>query len=138
MKHIIIILLASLVAGCASTSKAPLPDSLQETDSVVVMRIESRKPAKVAIFNCTVEKTIHGPQVPNLITMSFLHFPDCQRLSVGTRYLCAVRPGSGTSYTLIRSDMLTQGNERDLRTCAWEADSPEAKQVTNEIERHNK
>jgi hypothetical protein len=44
----------------------------------------------------------------------------------------------GNGYELIRSDMLAQGKQTELYTCAWEADSPEAKQVTNEIERHNK
>ena len=134
---IFILMLAGILAGCASPRMNPLVDSLTSSDSVVVLHPDSRKPAKVEIFRCTVEKTLYGTIPPDEITLSFLHFPDCQRLSVGTRYLCAIRHDSGSGYTLIRSDMLTQEGATDLYTCAWVADAQQAKELENEIQRHN-
>lgn len=138
MKHIIAILIAVYLVGCASQNKAIIVDRLANTDSIVVLCLDSRKPAKVEIFRCTVEKTVHGPKPPELITLSFLHFPDCQRLSLGRCYLCAIRHGSGTGYTLIRSDMLVQGDDKDLYNCAWEVDSREANELEEKIQKHIK
>ena len=136
MKPIIAILIAGFLAGCASPHKASLMDRLSDSDAIVVLRLDARKPAKAEIFKCTVEKTLHGPKSPDAITLSFLHFPDCQRLRVGQRYLCAVRHGSGASYTLIRSDMLADGNDTNLYTCAWEQDSTAANNVKRSVQRH--
>jgi hypothetical protein len=139
MKQTILILMfAGLLVGCTSPRRNSLIDSLTGSDSVVVLHLDSRKPAKVEIFRCTVEKTLCGPIPPAEITLSFLHYPDCQRLSVGTRYLCAIRHDSGTGYTLIRSDMLEEGVKTNLHTYAWEAESSHAKELAKQIRRHNK
>ena len=63
-------------------------NGLGERDSIVVLQIDSMKPAKVAIDNCTVESTVYGIEPPSKIILSFLHFPNCRKLSVGRRYLC--------------------------------------------------
>jgi hypothetical protein len=110
-----------------------LVNRFEDSDSLVVLHLDSRKPAKVEIFNCTVERTVDGPKAADVIRLSFLHFPDCQRLSVGAHYLCAIRHNSGTGYTLIRSDMLGSTEQADLRNYAWEADSPEARRLLKQV-----
>ena len=147
MKYVIIISFFTLGAlGChksnSPASVAEITDEQQaladgrklvnrlgERDSIVVLQIDSMKPAKVAIYNCTVESTVYGIEPPSKIILSFLHFPNCRRLSVGRRYLCAIRHGSGTGYELIRSDMLNTNDELAMYNCFWMADSKNANQV---------
>ena len=129
MKQILPILLTGVLIGCNSPVTEPLADRLRDSDSMVVLHLDSRKPSKVDIFHCTIEKTIHGPTPPTLITASFLNFPGCEQLSVGNRYLCAIRHGSGTGYTFMRSDMLEGKEETALYTCAWALDSLQAKEI---------
>jgi hypothetical protein len=106
-----------------------LVNRLGERDSIVVLQIDSMKSAKVAIYNCTVASTVYGIEPPSKIVLSFLHFPNCRRLSVGRRYLCAIRHGSGTGYELIRSDMLNTNDKLAMYNCFWMADSQNANQV---------
>ena len=106
-----------------------LVNRLGERDSIVVLQLDSMKSAKVAIYNCTVESTVYGIEPPSKIVLSFLHFPNCRRLSVGKRYLCAIRHGSGTGYELIRSDMLNTNDKLAMYNCFWMADSKNANQV---------
>lgn len=105
-----------------------LPGKLTEGDSVVVLRIDSKKPAKVEIFNCTIEKIIHGRIQDKKPTISFLHFPNCERLQVGKTYTCIVRHGFG--YEFVRSDMLKEKKDKEkLFTCAWETGTQESKKL---------
>ena len=106
-----------------------LVSGLGERDSIVVLKIDSMKLAKVTIYNSTVESTVYGIEPPSKILLSFLHFPNCRRLSVGQRYLCAIRHGSGTGYELIRSDMLNTNDTSAMYNCFWMADSINANQV---------
>jgi len=135
MKPLILILLTCLLVGRVSAEEeATLTDRLQDKDSVVLLRVDSKKPAKVEIFHCTVEKISMGKATGKEIVLSFLHFPGCQRLSVGERYLCAIRHDSGTGYTLIRSDMLAGSKQAELCNYAWKVDSPEARRLLKHIE----
>ena len=138
MKKIIAILIAACLAGCVLQDNELSIGSLANTDSVVVLQINSRKHAKVDIFHSTVERTIHGNKPPDEITLSFLHFPECERLSVGSRYLCAIRNESSDDYTLIRSDMLAPGSKADLLNFFWKADSPKAIELEKRIGTYNK
>ena len=110
-----------------------LVNGLGERDSIVVLKIDSMKLAKVTIYNSTVESTVYGIEPPSKIILSFLHFPNCRRLSVGRRYLCAIRHGSGTGYELIRSDMLNTNDKLAMYNCFWMADSKNANQVVADI-----
>ncbi len=151
MKYVIIITIFTLGAlGChkpdspasfaettgeqqALADGRKLVNGLGERDSIVVLQIDSMKPAKVAIYNCTVESTVYGIEPPSKIILSFLHFPNCRRLSVGRRYLCAIRHGSGTGYELIRSDMLNTNDKLAMYNCFWMADSKNANQMMEGI-----
>ncbi len=107
--------------------------SLGEKDFVVILNIDSQKPAKVAIFHCTVKKILLGKKALEEITLSFLHFPNCRRLNVGSSYLCFIRHDLDTGYSLIRSDMIISNKKTDLYNYFWEIDSPQAKLIEKEI-----
>ena len=130
-------MLICFLLGCAPSVTSPFISALGDRDSVNIIAVNSPNSAKVAIFHCTVETTLWGKAPPDKIALSFLHYPGCSRLSVGKRYLCAVRHDSGTEYTLIRSDMLEGGNTTNMSNCAWEADTAKAKEIEKEIERYN-
>lgn len=106
-----------------------LVKKLGPKDSIARLRIDSQKSAKVTIYRCTMEKTVHGPALPAKITMSFLHFPDCRRMDVGNHYLCVVRQNSGDDYELVRSDMLASAKKDAMYNCFWQGGSEAAKKV---------
>ena len=132
----LLILLASISSLLAAENG--ILSKIGDKDAIVVVKLTSTKPSKVTIYNCTVTKTYKGDAPKKTITMSFLHFPDCKRLEVGESYLCAIRHGSGSGYTLIRSDMLSKDKETKLVNYAWEINSPEAKQLVETIKMQNK
>lgn len=128
-------ILTTLLMTTAHLMADPLlPGKLTEKDSVVVLRIDSKKPAKVEIFNCTIEKVIHGEILDKNPTISFLHFPNCERLQIGKTYSCIVRHGFG--YEFVRSDMLKEKQDDEkLFTCAWEAGTKESEKLRSMFSR---
>ena len=112
-------------------------DLLSEKDSVVVFHTESRKPAKVAIFNSVVRTTVYGPDPPTHFTLSFLHFPDCRQMVVGHTYIGVIRHQLGSSYSLVRSDMLSGWDDDRLRNFFWPSDSAEARQLIESVSSPN-
>jgi len=118
---------------------APISDELDvtgqlgERDSIVIFRVESVKPAKVTILNSVVETTLLGPTPPSRITLSFLHFPECRRMSVGETYLGVIRHGSGDGYSLVRSDMLPSHNGEPLHNYFWAIESEEARNLVEKL-----
>jgi hypothetical protein len=90
---------------------------------------DSQKPAKVAIYRCTVESIAHGPIPVSQIELSFLHFPNCRNMAVGERYVCAIRNTIGNDYELVRSDMLGGAARENIYNCFWVAESEQAKLV---------
>ena len=111
------------------TDGVRLVKELNSKDSIALLQIDSQKPAKVAIYRCSITQTVHGPGLPAQITMSFLHFPDCRRMDVRSRYLCVVRHSGGDDYELVRSDMLAGAAKTSMYNCFWPAESDEATQV---------
>ena len=113
-----------------------LAEKIGPKDSVVAIRIDSKKPAKVEIFRCSIVQTLTGPAVADSITLSFLHFPNCRRMIVGQQYTCVIRHNSGTGYSLVRSDMLSTTGKEILYNYFWLTDSEEAKQIEDGIKRY--
>ncbi|MBP11804.1 MAG: hypothetical protein CL397_15475 [Acidiferrobacteraceae bacterium] len=75
---------------------AALVKKLGAKDSIAFVRLDSMKPAMVTIYRCTADDTLYGPELPAQIVLTFPHFPDCRRMQLGSRYLCALRNVSTT------------------------------------------
>lgn len=108
-------------------------DLLDDYDSVVILNVDSMKPAKVAIYNCTVKYTLWGLIPPQKITLSLLHFPNTKRMEVGKTYLCFMREKSRDDFVLIRSDMYFPENKDQLQNFLWEPDSQQANLIEDQI-----
>lgn len=120
----------------ATTRGAPdnWQDLLGDMDSVLVLTVDSQKPAKVAIYNCTVKWSLWGLIVPPKIELSFLNFPDAKRMEIGETYLCFIREGSRTSHSLIRSDIyFPDMDKKEIYNYFWKLSNPEAKKIENSI-----
>ena len=112
---------------------AALVKKLGAKDSIAFVRLDSMKPAMVTIYRCTADDTLYGPELPAQIVLTFPHFPDCRRMQLGSRYLCALRHLIGDDYQLVRSDMLAGAAKTRLYNCFWAAESEEVKRVLKGI-----
>lgn len=126
----------ALSAQAETSREAPKEwkDLLGDWDSVVVLSVDSSKPAKVPIYNCTIKWTLWGVIPPSKIELSFMNFPNAKRMELGETYLCFIREDSRTSHSLIRSDIYFPAMDKtNLYNYFWELNSPEANKIESSI-----